>query len=264
MPTPAYMQIADDLRQQIKYKALAPGDSLPAEADLCQQYGESRNAVRDAIKRLICEGLLESRSELGTFVARKIDPFVTVLTGDPDSGFGNSYLRGELSGSLSLLNRITSDTLAIEHIDPYEPFRHLKANVQVVARCDSPKELPHQAFSIPGRLAEFLSRFRSHALQLNDDVFLNLSGRQRDTALMRLLYSEDRARLQAAAVVRLLAVIMVVATVILSAVRSIFRFLAAAVTIVRTSMAHRNSREPAYDLTHYRLLYKTLAGIALA
>lgn len=83
MPQPLYLQIADDLEEQIKSGDLSPGSQLPTEDDLRGQYRASRNTVRDAIKRLVSQGLVETRPGQGTFVTTKVDPFVTVLTGEP-------------------------------------------------------------------------------------------------------------------------------------------------------------------------------------
>ena len=53
-----------------------------------EQYNASRNTVRDAIKWLTTLGLVETRPGQGTFVVEKINPFVTTLTGDPQTGRG--------------------------------------------------------------------------------------------------------------------------------------------------------------------------------
>lgn len=94
---PMYRHIADDLRTKIKSGELAPNDKLPTEGELSEQYEASRNTVREAIRRLTDEGLLESRPGQGTFVARKLDPFVTVLTADPKTGFGGGENAAYLS-----------------------------------------------------------------------------------------------------------------------------------------------------------------------
>ena len=85
---PMYQQIAEDLRKQIDSGALARGSQLPTELELRERYNASRNTIRDAIKRLTGQGLVETRPGQGTFVTMKIDPFVTVLTADPRVGFG--------------------------------------------------------------------------------------------------------------------------------------------------------------------------------
>jgi GntR family transcriptional regulator len=99
-----YLQISDDLRKRIELgaalppesdvsaavepdgqlpTALRPGSQLPTELGLSDAYSASRNTIRDAIKRLTSLGLVETRQGQGTFVTRKIDPFVTVLSTDP-------------------------------------------------------------------------------------------------------------------------------------------------------------------------------------
>jgi len=88
MAQPMYQQIADDLRRQIEAGTLEPGKQLPTELELREKYSASRNTVRDAIKRLAGLGLVESRPGSGTFVTRKADPFITVLTQDPKTGYG--------------------------------------------------------------------------------------------------------------------------------------------------------------------------------
>ena len=103
---PMYRYIADDLRAKITDGRLEPNAKLPTEGELSDQYQASRNTVREAIKRLTAEGLLESRPGQGTFVARSIDPFVTILTADPKTGFGG----GETAAYLSKVRE--------EHRDP--------------------------------------------------------------------------------------------------------------------------------------------------
>jgi GntR family transcriptional regulator len=96
MAQPMYQQIAEDLRVRINSGELAAEQQLPTELELRDMYKASRNTIRDAIKRLTGLGLVETRAGQGTFVVRKIDPFVTTLTGDPESGNagveGTTYL----------------------------------------------------------------------------------------------------------------------------------------------------------------------------
>ncbi len=88
MAEPAYKQIADDLRRKIEIGELEPGGQLPTELELREDYSASRNTIRDAIKRLIQSGYVETRPGQGTFVLTKIDPFVTTLSADARSGIG--------------------------------------------------------------------------------------------------------------------------------------------------------------------------------
>ena len=88
MPEPMYRQIAEDLRGKIEAGEIAQGDQLPTEIELMEQYDASRNTVRDAIKLLTARDLVETRPGQGTFVVEKINPFVTTLTDDPETGRG--------------------------------------------------------------------------------------------------------------------------------------------------------------------------------
>lgn len=96
---PMYQQIAEDLRAQIESGALEQGAQLPTELELRDRYASSRNTIRDAIKRLTSQGLVETRPGQGTFVTQRADPFVTVLSGDPRKS-------GSLEGSITYLSEV--------------------------------------------------------------------------------------------------------------------------------------------------------------
>jgi GntR family transcriptional regulator len=82
-----WRRIAEDLRVKIDKGELgAGGEPLPPEMMLRDQYGASRNTVRDAVKWLIARGLVETRPGQGTYVVQAIDPFVTSLTADQSTG----------------------------------------------------------------------------------------------------------------------------------------------------------------------------------
>jgi GntR family transcriptional repressor for pyruvate dehydrogenase complex len=59
--------MADVIRQRILSGDLEIGGQLPNELDLSAQYGVSRAVVREAIRVLVQEGLVEVRRGLGTF-----------------------------------------------------------------------------------------------------------------------------------------------------------------------------------------------------
>jgi GntR family transcriptional regulator, transcriptional repressor for pyruvate dehydrogenase complex len=63
-----YEQIVQQIEQSVRDGNLKPGDQLPAERDLAQQFGVSRTAVREAVKTLAEKGLVEAYSGRGTFV----------------------------------------------------------------------------------------------------------------------------------------------------------------------------------------------------
>lgn len=61
-------QVADVLRRQVLSGAYS-GGTLPAEAELAEEFGVSRNAVREALDLLRTEGLVERVPGVGTVVA---------------------------------------------------------------------------------------------------------------------------------------------------------------------------------------------------
>ncbi|HBQ31414.1 MAG TPA: GntR family transcriptional regulator [Ochrobactrum anthropi] len=70
---PKHVSVVDQLyatlRAAIIDNALSPGIRI-SEADVAQQYGVSRQPVREAFIKLANEGLLEVRPQRGTFVAK--------------------------------------------------------------------------------------------------------------------------------------------------------------------------------------------------
>lgn len=77
---PKYQQIAERLRAQIDSGARQPGERLPSEPELAEEYGASRNTVRLAIAALTNQGLVTSRQGLGTFVVESAKPFTALLS----------------------------------------------------------------------------------------------------------------------------------------------------------------------------------------
>jgi DNA-binding FadR family transcriptional regulator len=56
------------LTDQIITGALAPGDRLPSERNLATEYGASRTMVREALRTIEAQGLVQVRPGMGTFV----------------------------------------------------------------------------------------------------------------------------------------------------------------------------------------------------
>ncbi len=66
--TPAYFQLAQILYDRIMSGELRPGDRIPSESELSQDFGLSRMTVRRSIATLSEKGLLRSEQGRGTFV----------------------------------------------------------------------------------------------------------------------------------------------------------------------------------------------------
>lgn len=63
-----YEQIVQQVEESIHKGAMKPGDQLPPERELAQQFGVSRTAVREAVKALREKGLVEAYPGRGTFI----------------------------------------------------------------------------------------------------------------------------------------------------------------------------------------------------
>jgi GntR family transcriptional regulator len=145
---PMYRVIADDLRRQIEADELRAGVQLKTEVELREEYGRagtriSRTTVRDAIKLLVAQGLVETRPGQGTFVLGRNDPFVSKLAVDPAAdGLEDKIYSSEVERQ----GRVPDETRPrVEGSPPppaSAPSLGLKGDDQVVSR--------HQQRSIDG------------------------------------------------------------------------------------------------------------------
>jgi GntR family transcriptional regulator len=67
---PLYQKVREQLKQQIVRGFWKPGDMLPTEPELGEQFGVSAGTVKQALLSLAREGLIIRRAGKGTFVAR--------------------------------------------------------------------------------------------------------------------------------------------------------------------------------------------------
>ncbi|EWM15827.1 GntR family transcriptional regulator [Kutzneria sp. 744] len=89
---PAYLQIAQQVREALRLGWLAPGDRLPAVREVVATSGVNPNTVLKAYRELEFAGLVEARQGAGTFVKAGLG------TGDREA-LGQLY--EELAGWLS-------------------------------------------------------------------------------------------------------------------------------------------------------------------
>ena len=67
--TPLYVQIEEQIRNEIKKPEYPKGAKIPNEVDLAKLLGVSRSTMRQSINKLVYEGLLIRRKGIGTMVA---------------------------------------------------------------------------------------------------------------------------------------------------------------------------------------------------
>lgn len=68
-PIPIYIQIEEQLKQQIQQGDFPIGAAIPSERELTERFGVSRMTVRQSITNLVNDGLLYREKGRGTFVA---------------------------------------------------------------------------------------------------------------------------------------------------------------------------------------------------
>ena len=91
---PAYKAISDSIRRDILARRLVPGDRLPVETELADRFGVSRSTVREALRDLTSQNLVETTRGAtgGTFVVvpqpealvRSLGVGIAMLAGSED------------------------------------------------------------------------------------------------------------------------------------------------------------------------------------
>jgi GntR family transcriptional regulator, transcriptional repressor for pyruvate dehydrogenase complex len=112
-------RIADMIKQEIAEGRLAPGERLPPEQVLAENFGVSRNVVREGIASLRNEGIIESRQGIGAFVATSPTPTLRLDASlrSPDRHQSLFELRAALevrAAELAALRRTEEDLRAIQ------------------------------------------------------------------------------------------------------------------------------------------------------
>ncbi|AWS94663.1 MULTISPECIES: transcriptional regulator LldR [Citrobacter] len=96
MPRRLSDEVASRVRALIEEQQLEAGMKLPAERQLAVQLGVSRNSLREALAKLVSEGVLISRRGGGTFVRWQheawseqniVQPLKSLMADDPDYSF---------------------------------------------------------------------------------------------------------------------------------------------------------------------------------
>lgn len=114
-----YLDIAAHLRELVA--ASEPGDLLPSDADLCQEFDVSRMTARQAVQLLVNEHLVERRRGRGTFVAQRKVPRAL---GSPLSFTESMRRKGLSASSRAIDSRVTTandaeaQALGIDQGDP--------------------------------------------------------------------------------------------------------------------------------------------------
>jgi GntR family transcriptional regulator len=99
--------VANRLREAIATGSFRPGERLPSEPELASILGTSRASLRDALRSLADEGLLQRRHGVGTFVARLGEAVHTSL-----------HLNFGVSRLIELVGKRPGTVQLIAHLEP--------------------------------------------------------------------------------------------------------------------------------------------------
>lgn len=85
MASPVYIQIHNQIKQDVENGKWRVGQRIPAERELAEQFEVSRMTLRQAIQTLVDDGILERHVGSGTFVAnRKVQEKMSGVTSFTD------------------------------------------------------------------------------------------------------------------------------------------------------------------------------------
>ncbi|GHB29765.1 FadR/GntR family transcriptional regulator [Salinicola rhizosphaerae] len=136
-------QIAQQLESLITQGRIEVGDKLPTESQLCDMFGVSRTAVREAIAHLKSMGLVETRRGIGT----------RVLRAAPERPFPVRQISATtVEDILHILElRMTLDSqaaaLAASRRDPDDLAAIKAAHADFLAACDSGGQARHEDYA---------------------------------------------------------------------------------------------------------------------
>jgi len=192
-----YMQVADRLRDQIYQHELKPGDAID-EMALCERFGISRTPLREALKVLNSEGLIELIPRKGSFVRRmeieelnELFPVMAVLEGLCAREAVENCTRRDLQ-QLEKMHDKLEKFAAQGDIDAYyeqnfvfhQTIQDLSANKwlqRVIGDLRKVLRLArHMQLTIPGRLSasleehrQIMKAFRKHDPDMADQKMQN-------------------------------------------------------------------------------------------
>lgn len=108
MTAPLYRRISTALRQRIASGEYAPGERVPSEEELCEEFQVSRSTMRKALDELVSVGLIVRHRGRGTYVSTGVTPailesivsptFASVMTAHQHRLLNAQLIRADESG----------------------------------------------------------------------------------------------------------------------------------------------------------------------
>ncbi len=120
-------QVMEQIKALISSGLYKPGDKIPTEAELAEQFGIGRSSIRQAINIFNYLGVLESKASLGTFVMERAQISTEALTWSLLLGNDELEEMVDLRASIELwcvieltLKIQNKDSIAMQTIDDLE------------------------------------------------------------------------------------------------------------------------------------------------
>jgi GntR family transcriptional regulator len=128
-----YRTIASVLQDRINAGEWLPGQRMPTESVLVEQFGVNRLTVRQALAQLQQTGVIDVRQGSGTFVANP--PAVLEISVDPERQLVDE---GSVHASIkSIVNEVTESVLGYEPDANAAAAGHLGIDAEHVGRLDT-------------------------------------------------------------------------------------------------------------------------------
>ncbi len=168
--TRVYEEIVAKIKDMIDKGRFKSGDQLPVERELAEVFRVSRSSVREAIRSLESQGLLESRQGNGTYIAKHpveslVNPLATVISSEKDGQRELFEMRRLIEPQLAFLaaERATEDEIRTME-------RTLALQEREVARGESATESDKNFHCLLANAAR--NRFLLHIVDNNMHLFL--------------------------------------------------------------------------------------------
>lgn len=109
-PSARYQQVADRIREAIASGQYVPGQALPSESVLAEQYGLNRTTINKAVRLLAVEGLVTVEHGRGAFVRTQrpvmhvSTSYVTQVGNEPRASWRSEAERHGMRGTQELIH----------------------------------------------------------------------------------------------------------------------------------------------------------------
>ena len=126
---PVYLQVANQIKEDIKEQKLQTGDMIPSDRAYCESLGVSHMTVKKAVDLLVSEGLVIRKKGVGTFIAEpKIMQSLFTLSGftGDNNGKGNKTYSQVLRFDIEVASSKLCSKLRLEEGDRVINLKRLR------------------------------------------------------------------------------------------------------------------------------------------